>query len=209
MLARLVARGGERAGDVYPLSSGVISVGRGADNDVNLSSPHVSRRHAELRWDADSYVLHDTDSKNGVFVNGRRLTEPHTLASGDVIAIAGRPDLVLIFESDDETVTVQSSGTAAGPIVVDPRTAEVHVRGEPVELRPKEYTGLALLYEKGGALVTKEELAQRVWPEFDGVVSDDSIEQIIYRLRRKLEESPEQPRHLLTVRGRGYRLVNV
>ncbi|HZQ38468.1 MAG TPA: helix-turn-helix domain-containing protein [Dehalococcoidia bacterium] len=50
-------------------------------------------------------------------------------------------------------------------------------------------------------------MAQAVWPEYQGGVGDYNIEQVISRLRRKLEPEPERPRHLLTVRGLGYRLM--
>jgi DNA-binding response OmpR family regulator len=76
-----------------------------------------------------------------------------------------------------------------------------------VELRRKEYLALALLWEKQGALVSKGELAQRVWPEHDGAVTDDDITQVVSGIRRKVEADPAQPRHLLTVRGLGYRLT--
>jgi DNA-binding response OmpR family regulator len=71
----------------------------------------------------------------------------------------------------------------------------------------KEYLTVQLLYQKRGALVTKEKLATHVWSEYAGAIGDASIEQIIFRLRRKLEADPERPRHLVTVRGLGYRLI--
>ena len=90
---------------------------------------------------------------------------------------------------------------------VDLERAEVWVNGRQVSLGPKEYLALAFLYRRRGALVTKEELAAQVWPEFQGAVSDYNIEQLISRLRRKLEQDPEHPRYVLTVRGLGYRLA--
>jgi two-component system response regulator RegX3 len=81
------------------------------------------------------------------------------------------------------------------------------VRGEAVTVGAKEYLALAYLYAQGGALVTKEALAGAVWPEYQGDVSDYNIEQLISRLRRKIEATPVRPKHLLTVRGLGYRLV--
>jgi hypothetical protein len=204
---RLVERSGGRPGTAHLLTAEVTSLGRGADNDVVLLGHNVSRRHAEIRWLDGRYILHDLGSKNGLLLNGRRVAEPEPLADGDLIAIPGTPELLLAFDSGEDTVTVKPVAGAGSAIVIDPRTAELRVRGVPVRLTAKEYHGLALLYEKGGALVSKEEFAARVWPEFEGAVSDDSIEQVIHRLRRKLEENPEQPRHVLTVRGLGYRLV--
>jgi len=74
-------------------------------------------------------------------------------------------------------------------------------------LSAKEYLALAHLTRQSGALVSKESLAQAVWPEYEGQVSDYNVEQLISRLRRKIEPEPEQPRHLITVRGLGYRFT--
>ena len=66
-----------------------------------------------------------------------------------------------------------------------------------------------MLYASRGALISKQDLALQVWPEYQGVVGDENIEQLISRLRRKLETDPQHPRYLLTVRGLGYRLIVV
>jgi two-component system response regulator RegX3 len=75
-----------------------------------------------------------------------------------------------------------------------------------VQLTAKEYQVLAVLHAADGGLVTKHDLAQRAWPEVGGVAGNESIEQMLSRLRRKLEADPERPQHLITVRGLGYRL---
>ena len=103
-------------------------------------------------------------------------------------------------------VCSDADGTQVG-IRIDPRTAEVWVAGRPLQLTAKEYQALLVLHRADGGLVTKQALATGAWPELGGIVSDDSIEQLIARLRRKIEETPDRPRCLLTVRGLGYRLV--
>lgn len=61
-----------------------IVIGRMSSNDVVLSDANVSRRHAELRKEGDSWVIKDLDSTNGTLVNGK-LAREHTLADGDRI----------------------------------------------------------------------------------------------------------------------------
>jgi DNA-binding response OmpR family regulator len=90
---------------------------------------------------------------------------------------------------------------------IDTHTAMVWVEGRAVQVSAKEYHLLVFLTERDGGLATKGDLAQRLWPELGGAVADYSVEQLISRLRRKLEPDPQQPRYLLTVRGLGYRLV--
>lgn len=89
---------------------------------------------------------------------------------------------------------------------MDARRAEVTVDGRPISVTARELFALAALAQDPGALVSKDDLAKKVWPETNGVVSDDSIEQLVSRLRRKLGDDAREPRYLLTVRGLGYRL---
>ncbi len=70
---------------------GLNTVGRSSDNDVVVSDCFISRRHcAILVHSEDGYELHDTASKNGVFLNGARLACPTSLKSGDTIRICDR-----------------------------------------------------------------------------------------------------------------------
>ncbi len=71
----------------FPLTQPVIRIGRRHNNDLILSDPHVSRRHAEVRLLAGRYVLVDLGSSGGTYVNGRQIKQ-HILDPGDVISIA-------------------------------------------------------------------------------------------------------------------------
>jgi pSer/pThr/pTyr-binding forkhead associated (FHA) protein len=205
MPGRLIARGGPRAGLAVVLGPAFTSIGRGPENDVVLDSPHASRNHARVELEGSGYVLHDLGSKNGVTVNGHRVHDPLPLSQGDVIEL---PGLTFTFDLSEDTVTVGPAAAARNDVIrVDTVTAEVWVRGESVRVSAKEYLALAHLYQHLGALISKEVLATVVWPEYEGNVSDYNVEQLISRLRRKIEVEPEHPQHLLTVRGLGYRLV--
>jgi pSer/pThr/pTyr-binding forkhead associated (FHA) protein len=216
MPGRLVAHGD---GTVHNLVAEISSIGREDDCTVVVACDGVSRRHAEVRWDGQDYVLTDLHSKNGTFLNGARLTSPQPLQHGDVVTLPCQPAVHLTFEVSAATITVdtaQLGSIPSGPPVpraapvldlrIDTRTAQVWARGKLVQLTAKEYQVLAVLHAADGGLVTKHDLAQKAWPEVGGVVGNESIEQMLSRLRRKLEADPERPRHLLTVRGLGYRL---
>lgn len=73
-------------------------------------------------------------------------------------------------------------------------------------MTPKEYQVLMVLYEAGDAIVTREKLLERVWG-FSCDVNTRRVDFQIDELREKLEENPSQPRHIITVRGTGYRLI--
>lgn len=71
-----------------PLTREIFNVGRHPDNDLVLSDPRISRHHLQLRLRHGRYVLYDTESRGGTYVNGMRVSE-HILLPGDVIHIGG------------------------------------------------------------------------------------------------------------------------
>jgi hypothetical protein len=76
---------------IYPLRVGLNTIGRSPDNDVVVQDSYVSRRHcAVLVHAGENCELHDTASKNGTFLNGRRIPGPTRLASGDEIRMCDR-----------------------------------------------------------------------------------------------------------------------
>lgn len=76
---------------VYPLKLGLNTVGRSPDNDVIVADSYVSRRHcAILVHTTETCELHDTASKNGTFVNGRKMAGPVRLQTGDEIRMCDK-----------------------------------------------------------------------------------------------------------------------
>jgi hypothetical protein len=84
---------------VYPLRTGLNTIGRAPDNDVVVQDSYVSRRHcAIVVHTGDGFELHDIASKNGTYLNGRRLEGPTKLHPGDEIRVCDRQ---LVFMSRD------------------------------------------------------------------------------------------------------------
>jgi DNA-binding response OmpR family regulator len=100
---------------------------------------------------------------------------------------------------------VASAPERYGEVVVDPSTRSVERRGEPVALAPKEFDLLMALLRRRGAVASRAELMREVWGYPDTVASR-TVDTHILELRRKLEDDPAAPRHILTVRKTGYRL---
>jgi DNA-binding response OmpR family regulator len=92
-----------------------------------------------------------------------------------------------------------------GEVEIVPGTHDVFRRGEPVMLRPKEFELLMALVRRRGAVVGRLELLREVWGYGSDVVSR-TVDTHVGELRRKLEDDPAVPRHILTVRKTGYRL---
>lgn len=70
----------------FPLFKDRLTIGRTADNDIQLYAPHISRRHAVVTTDGETTRIIDWGSKNGVHVNSNRVTE-HFLSNGDILRI--------------------------------------------------------------------------------------------------------------------------
>jgi chromosome segregation ATPase len=70
----------------FPLFKNRLTIGRTDKNDIQLKASYISRRHAVVVTDGDTTRLIDWGSKNGVFVNSRRITE-HFLKNGDTVTI--------------------------------------------------------------------------------------------------------------------------
>jgi two-component system, OmpR family, alkaline phosphatase synthesis response regulator PhoP len=99
-----------------------------------------------------------------------------------------------------------SPGTVGfGGVVVDTTRCTVHRDGVPVALRPKEFDLLLALIERHGVVASRGELLRAVWG-YDSAVGSRTVDMHMLELRRKLEVDPNSPRHLVTVRTRGYRL---
>lgn len=99
----------------------------------------------------------------------------------------------------------ESSIVVAGDLEINLADRRVDRAGELVHLAPKEWGALAVLARSPGCLVTQDELLTQVWgPGFEGEA--EYLRTLFARLRRKLEEEPSRPKHLITEPGIGYRL---
>jgi len=84
---------------------------------------------------------------------------------------------------------------------------EVTVRGEAISLPPKEFDLLETFLRRKGRLLTREFLIDQIWgPAYFG--DTKTLDVHVKRLRRKIEEDPHRPTHLLTVRGLGYKFAD-
>lgn len=88
---------------------------------------------------------------------------------------------------------------------LDPVEARLTRDGAPLELQPKVFEALTLLVTSGGRLVSKEELHAHLWP--DTFVTEESLTQVMSKLRLALGDEPRNPRFVQTVLKRGYRFL--
>src|SRR5476651_894582 len=95
-MPRLVAQSPEFAGKSFDLAGPEITVGRVADNKVQVEHASVSGHHAVLKIDALDYVIKDLDSTNGTRVNGEKITE-QKLRRNDVVRLG---NIELLYDSE-------------------------------------------------------------------------------------------------------------
>ncbi|MBH0123063.1 response regulator transcription factor [Rhodococcus sp. HM1] len=107
-------------------------------------------------------------------------------------------------ESDADS-QVDDAVLEAGPVRMDVDRHVVHVDGEPITLPLKEFDLLEYLLRNSGRVLTRGQLIDRVWGA-DYVGDTKTLDVHVKRLRSKIEADPAKPRHLLTVRGLGYKL---
>jgi DNA-binding response OmpR family regulator len=93
-----------------------------------------------------------------------------------------------------------------GDLEIDDSIKHVKVKGRTVSLSPKEYELLKLLASEPGRVFSHQEIITAVWQNKPFITSSD-VTKYIYLLREKLEDDPENPRYILTVRGFGYKLA--
>jgi two-component system response regulator RegX3 len=94
----------------------------------------------------------------------------------------------------------------AGPVRMDVERHVVSVGGEQVSLPLKEFELLEMLLRNAGRVLTRGQLIDRVWGS-DYVGDTKTLDVHVKRLRAKVEPDPASPRHIVTVRGLGYKFV--
>ncbi|MGC5050197.1 response regulator [Micromonospora sp. DT48] len=105
-----------------------------------------------------------------------------------------------------QTSEVESSEATlvAGPVRMDVERHVVTVAGGAVQLPLKEFELLELLLRNAGRVLTRGQLIDRVWGA-DYVGDTKTLDVHVKRLRSKIEPEPSTPRHIVTVRGLGYK----
>ena len=127
------------------------------------------------------------------------VTKPFSL-----LELLARVEALLRRSSHDERVAAEQT-YQFGDVRVEPAARRVTRRGEAVELTDREFSLLMALAGRGGAVASRQDLLMEVWGHRGSVLSR-TVDTHVAELRRKLEDDPAAPRHLVTVRKRGYRL---
>ncbi len=200
---------GDRHRQFLPLEHFPFTIGRAHECDLVVDSTQISRQHARLELDHEQVVIVDLGSTNGSYVNGERLI-PNTmrrLHAGDKINLGQ----VCTVEFDDPGTTLQvlPLRLRSDGLVLDEDAAQVIISGRQIEpaLSPGQFMLLSLLIRNEGRVVTREEIRMHVWgPDED--VTDQTIDALVSRLRKRLTEADSTHEYVITRRGFGLMFRN-
>jgi len=188
------------SGQEHPLQNAVTRMGRAVENEIVILDKRSSREHAVIRREGRRSILEDQGSTNGTYLNGERLQHAVQLRDGDQIRVG---DIAFTFH-DPEMTSVE---TPFPELDVNLEAGEIRVDRRLVQLSSKEFALLAYLYENRGKVCSKDDIGQVVWSEYQQGIFDYQIENLVRRLRTKIENDPNTPQLLVTMRGLGYKLV--
>jgi len=187
-------------GNEHWLDFDITHIGRGVENEIVIISNRASREHAIIRRDGRKIFLEDLGSTNGTFLNDERIMASIQLRDEDKISIG---EIVFTFHDPDTT----TRETPFPELDVNIKAGEVRLNRKLLSLSPKEFALVAYLYENRGKVCSKDEIGQTVWAEYQSGIFDYQIENLVRRLRTKIEIDPNSPVLLVTIRGLGYKLT--
>lgn len=190
-------------GQEHHLANETSTIGRAIECDIVIVSKNISRIHARVRRDGHRWYIDDLDSTNGTYRNNERVLSSLEIRDGDSLKIG---EVNFIFHDPDTTFRENPIPN----LEVDTTAGIVRVNRRAVNLSPKEFALLTYLYARRGQVCSRDDIGRMVWPEYQaGGIFDYQIENLVRRLRTRIEMDPTTPILLLTVRGLGYKLIAV
>ena len=220
----LTGQSGPLSGQRWQIDKELI-IGRDPECDVVINDRQVSRYHARFNRSDNGVLIEDLGSKNGTFINGKRIEEPVVLNDNDLIQIA----LVqhFLFLLSDATMPMDSRALSiaalsnVGPssnlphqrehFYLDTPSRRVWIKGQEIvpPLSLQQFRLLEALQSRIGVVVSRQELIDEIWGEDEAQgVSEQAFDALVRRLRERLNLLDPNTNYIVTVRGHGLRMDN-
>jgi hypothetical protein len=173
-----------------------------------FSAGHVESLDAladvDLAGQVDRRLVHwAAGSPRKLLLVGDVLLAAHCARSADPGSLLTEADLQALPERFE-----RAYGALVPPLHIDEQRGRVFIGRRMVPgLTPLEYDLLRYLYRHAGEVKSKEDVYDAVYQTTEGV-TDQAMDSLVSRLRSKIEVDSKRPTYLLTLRGRGYRLVH-
>lgn len=107
---------------------------------------------------------------------------------------------------DPERAAPQVESYRFGDVALDFRAHEAWKGGKAIDLSPREFQLLAFFIQHRGEVVTRDKLLDTVW-DYNAIPFTRTVDMHIAKLRKKVEDNPSDPRHIITVHRLGYKFV--
>jgi pSer/pThr/pTyr-binding forkhead associated (FHA) protein len=213
----------EDIGKTFTLNKSLSVVGRltvQSKPDIALNDEVVSRQHLNILLKDDRYWIKDLGSTNGTMLNDDRILADnlYELKHNSRIGLGlegAAARIVLVFKESEDTSIIHRMKAPANRQDLTPSTAwlkidegkrEASIDGEQKKLSKKEYDLLLFLYRNAGNVCSRDEIIEAVWPESmdSSAISDATVDQLIHRLRGKVEPESANPSRIISKKGFGY-----
>ena len=220
----LTAQSGPLNGQRWRIEKELV-IGRDPDCDVIINDRQVSRFHLRLERSADTVQIEDLGSKNGTFLNGRRIDEPAVLNDGDLIQIALVQHFLFLLSDATMPLDTQALPGAAlaslsnppqasqppqrGRFYLEQHSRRLWIKGQEIvpPLSLQQFRLLEVLLRRQSEVVTRQELIDEIWGEDEALgVSEQAFDALVRRLRERLNQADPEHNYIITVRGHGLRL---
>jgi sigma-B regulation protein RsbU (phosphoserine phosphatase) len=168
-----------------------VSIGRAQSNDATIADPNCSSRHATIERTGAGFVIRDAGSKNGTFVNGRRIDCPVGLSPGDEITLGSttmtfdRPRMPRVMMVDSPSSATDASAVVPFRAILektsatDPRTSAL---AAPADLK-EENRILQVMFQVSEALVAHKPLQELLEDIMDLIAENIPMDQCVIMLR--------------------------
>ncbi len=180
-----------------------FTIGRARECDFVIDTTEISRVHLKLEFSHDQVVAIDPGSTNGSFLNDVRLlpNREYRLKANDVLNLGNV--CILVFDDPATTAQVDPRHARIEGLRLDETTAQVFVMNQRLDppLSPSQILLLQLLMRNEGAVVTREDIRDFVWHGKE--ITDQALDALVSRLRKRLEEVDPEHEYITTRRGFG------
>ena len=186
------------------LSEFPFVIGRARECNYVLDSGAVSREHLSIEFDSTQITIQDLGSRNGTFLNGEKMVplQQYPLRANDTLNIAD--EIELVYDDPATTAQLNFDPNERIGLSVDDASGQAYLGEALIDppLSPSQVSLLQLLSQNEGVVVTRDDIRLFVWGE-GMMVSDQAIDALVSRMRKRLNEIDPEHEYIITRRGFG------
>ncbi len=184
------------------LSEEICVIGRSHDCHIIIPRQTVSRLHAQIERRGPRYIIQDTESVNGTFVNGAQIHAPRLLHHQDQIGLGDAAPLLTFLDPDPTIASTRR-------LRYDESMMAFFIGSERVDLTPAQLRLLRHFHQHAGEVCTRESCAEALWGrDYEPGMDAAALDRALSNLRRRLREYDPDSEWIQTRRGAGYVLVD-